>query len=113
MPSVISIAKGRWPHQGHQLIRFWSSCCRTLGGAASAVLLRDSGTGHAYSRIRERWDEIEDPEEAELLESLDQDFKAKIAEMGGDEFLRYIEDSLSNALRKASGSGSRLRRGCK
>jgi len=63
--------------------------------------------------IRERWDEIEDPEEAELLESLDQDFKAKIAEMGGDEFLRYIEDSLSNALRKASGSGSRLRRGCK
>ena len=62
------------------------------------MLLRDVATGRVYSKVRNRWKEIEDAEEAELLEALDHDFQAKIDEMGGDAFLLSLEDSLSNVL---------------
>lgn len=100
MPSVVSIATGRRPQfqrQGEYLLVELAppgGSPRNIG-----VLLRDSETGQVYSKIRQRWEEIEDPEEAEYLEALDGDFEAKIREMGGDEFLRHIEDSLSHVLR--------------
>src|SRR5579872_1116652 len=100
MPSVVSFATGRRPHHQHQgeylivELALPGVPQRNIG-----VLLRDAKTGQVYPKIREDWDEIEDPEEAEWLEALDQDFKSKIQEMGGDGFLRHLEDSLSNALR--------------
>jgi len=63
------------------------------------VLLRDSETGQVYPRIRDHWEEIRDLGEAEWLKALGEDFEAKIREMGGDAFLRSLEDSLSNTLR--------------
>lgn len=100
MPSVVPISIGRRPHHQHQgeylLIEL------ALPGRPQqniGVLLRDAGTGRVYPKIRKQFREIEDREEAEWLEALDQDFAAKIEEMGGDAFLRHIEDSLSNALR--------------
>jgi phage repressor protein C with HTH and peptisase S24 domain len=63
------------------------------------VLLRDSETCRVYTQIRDHWEEIRDPEEAEWLKALGEDFEAKIRELGGDEFLRTLEDSLSNTLR--------------
>jgi phage repressor protein C with HTH and peptisase S24 domain len=99
MPSVVSIATGRRPRQrpGEYLLlelALPDAPTRSIG-----VLLRDSETGQVYPKIRGHWEEIPDAEEAELLKALDQDFKAKIREMGGDEFLRQLEDSLSNTLR--------------
>ncbi len=100
MPSVVSIATGRRPqfqHPGEYLLvelALPGHPPRNIG-----VLLRDSETGHVDAKIRERSKEIEDPEEAEYLQALEGDFKAKIREMGGDEFLRHLEDSLSNVLR--------------
>lgn len=100
MPSVVSIATGRRPqhqHQGEYLLvelALPGQPRQNIG-----VLLRDAETGQVQAKIRNHWSEIEDPEEAEWLEALDQDFDAKIREMGGDEFLRHIEDSLSNTLR--------------
>jgi phage repressor protein C with HTH and peptisase S24 domain len=100
MPSVVSISTGRKPrhqHQGEYLLvelALPGGPPRNIG-----VLLRDSETGLVDAKIRDHWEEIEDPEEAEWLRALDQDFKAKIHEMGGDGFLRHLEDSLSNALR--------------
>jgi len=100
MPSVVSIATRRRPHHQHPgeylLVEL------AVPGVPQqniGVLLRDAETGQVYPKIRADWDEIEDPEEAEWLKALDQDFKAKIREMGGDGFLQHIEDSLSNVLR--------------
>jgi len=100
MPSVVSIATGRRPRpqrQGEYLLVELA-----LPGAPQqniGVLLRDSETGQLHSKIRRHWEEIADAGEAELLQALDEDFRARIQEMGGDEFLRQIEDSLSNTLR--------------
>jgi SOS-response transcriptional repressor LexA len=99
MPSVVPITSGRRTHQqqpGEYLLVdlvLPGRPQRTIG-----VLLRNVKTGEVQARMRCRWEEV-DPEEAEWLEALDQDFKTKIAEMGGDIFLRQMEDSLSNALR--------------
>ena len=99
MSSVVSIASGRRPQRetsGEYLLVELArpgESQRTIG-----VLLRDASTGQVYAKIRRHWEEIEDPEEAELLEALHEDFEMKIHEMGGDDFLRSLEDSLSNAL---------------
>jgi phage repressor protein C with HTH and peptisase S24 domain len=100
MPSVVSITSGRRPqstHSGEYLL-----LTLALPGEPErniGVLLRDSETGRVYPRIRDHWEEIRDPEEAEWLKALGADFEAKIRELGGDAFLRSLEDSLSNTLR--------------
>ena len=100
MSSVVSITSGRRPQKGtpgeYLLVELArpGEPQRNIG-----VLLRDASTGQVYPKIRDHWEEIEDAEEAELLEALGEDFELKIQEMGGDEFLRSLEDSLSNALR--------------
>ena len=100
MSSVISISSGRRQRKGtsgeYLLVELArpGEPQRNIG-----VLLRDTATGQLYPKMREHFEEIEDPEEAELLSALAQDFDLKIHEMGGDEFLRSLEDSLSNALR--------------
>jgi phage repressor protein C with HTH and peptisase S24 domain len=62
------------------------------------IFLLDTGTGRLYKKLRRDWSAIADPENVEILERLDEDFKLKIEEMGGDVFLRSLEDSLSNFL---------------
>jgi phage repressor protein C with HTH and peptisase S24 domain len=100
MPSVVSITSGRRPqstHSGEYLL-----LALALPGEPErniGVLLRDCETGRVYGQIRDHWEEIRDPEEAEWLKALGEDFEAKIRELGGDEFLRSLEDSLSNTLR--------------
>jgi len=100
MASVVSIATGRRPHStrpGEYLLLELArpgEPVRTIG-----VLLRDPETGQLHSKVRRHWEDIPEPEEQELLAALDEDFQSKIGEMGGEEFLRSLEDSLSNALR--------------
>ncbi len=100
MPSVVSITSGHRPqktHSGEYLL-----LALALPGEPErniGVLLRDTETGQLYPKIREHWEDIGDPEEAEMLEALGEDFHSKIRQMGGDEFLRSLEDALSNALR--------------
>lgn len=100
MSSVVSISSGRGRRQetsGEYLLvelALPGEPPRNIG-----VLLRDPATGQVYSKIRNHFEEIGDAEDAELLEALDEDFALKIQEMGGDGFLRSVEDSLSNTLR--------------
>jgi len=100
MSSVVSISSGRRQRKGtsgeYLLLELArpGEPVRNIG-----VLLRDPETGQVYPKILEHFEEIEDPEEAELLAALGPDFELKIHELGGDEFLRTLEDSLSNALR--------------
>jgi hypothetical protein len=66
MPSVISITSGSRPqntHRGEYLL-----VALALPGEPErniGVLLRDSETGRVYPQIRDHWEEIQDPEEAE------------------------------------------------
>src|SRR5438105_10708259 len=99
MSSVVSIETGRRPRGGNSGEYLLIELARPGEPPRSiGVLLRDMATGRVYSKVREHWDEIADPEEAELLEALNRDFRAKIDEMGGDAFLLSLEDSLSNTL---------------
>jgi phage repressor protein C with HTH and peptisase S24 domain len=62
------------------------------------IFLLDTATGQLYKKLRRDWSAIADPENVEILELLDEDFAAKIDEMGGDVFLRSLEETLSNFL---------------
>src|SRR6478736_3809884 len=63
------------------------------------VFLIDSGTGRGWLRLRERFDDIADDEDAEVLEALEEDARTRIAELGAEAWLASLEDSLSNTLR--------------
>ena len=100
MSSVVSITSGRRRRSaggGEYLLvelALPGEPVRNIG-----VLLRDTATGEVYPKIRNHWEEIGDPEDAELLKALGEDFDLKIHEMGGDAFLQSLEDSLSHTLR--------------
>jgi phage repressor protein C with HTH and peptisase S24 domain len=63
------------------------------------ILLFDPTQNRLYKKLRRDWSAIADPANAEVLEHIDDDLEAKIEEMGGDGFLRSLEESLSNTLR--------------
>ena len=62
------------------------------------VLLYDPASDKLVHKLRQDFDALADPEDAEVLSELDRDFHAKIGEMGGRRFLVWLEDSLSNVL---------------
>src|SRR5881396_1767733 len=62
------------------------------------ILLFDPARNRVHKKLRRDWGAIADPENSEVLRGLDEDFEIKIEEMGGDAFLRSLEDSLSNTL---------------
>lgn len=62
------------------------------------ILLLDIETGRLYKKLRRDWSAIAGPDNVEILELLDGDLEVKIGEMGGDAFLRSLEESLSNSL---------------
>ena len=66
---------------------------------AIGVLLIDPAADRAWVRLRPRFDEIADPEDAEVLEALEDDIRARVAEMGAEAYLASLEDSLSNVVR--------------
>ena len=63
------------------------------------VLLIDRSTGRAWTRLRENYDDLADPEDAEVLEALPEDLVKRIEESGAEACLQSLEDSLSNVLR--------------
>jgi len=71
------------------------------GGAPvpAGVLLFDPGELRLECRLRRDWEAIAEPEDAEVLSALAEDFQGKIREMGPEAFLGYLEETLSNVLR--------------
>jgi len=63
------------------------------------VMLLDSDQDRCWVRLRARYDDLADPEDAEVLEALEPDMRARAAEMGAEKLLAWLEDSLSNAVR--------------
>ena len=66
---------------------------------AIGVLLVDEGSGRGWLRMRERYDDLADPEDAEVLEALRPDMEERVAAEGGAAFLEWLEDRCSNVLR--------------
>src|SRR5512146_2311971 len=63
------------------------------------VFLLDPEAGRAWVRMRGRYEEIADPEDAEVLAGLEPYIHARIDEIGAAGLLESLEDSLSNVLR--------------
>ena len=63
------------------------------------VFLIDPAADRAWVRLRERFDDLADPDDAEVLEGLEGHIQACLAESGAEACLASLEDSLSNVLR--------------
>ena len=64
----------------------------------AGVVLADPSADQAYLRLRRDWDVVA-PEEAEVLAALEDDLAAQAGAQGAGQFLRALEDTLSNTLR--------------
>jgi hypothetical protein len=62
------------------------------------VLLADTGTGRPWFRLRPDFDFAE-PEDAEVLELLEEEMRLRASEMGALRYLDWLEDTLSNVVR--------------
>lgn len=68
------------------------------GSVNAGVLLLDPSMNALHLRLRRDWGSIA-PDEAEVLEALQDDLELKSAEMGGSQLLQLMQDTLSNILR--------------
>ncbi len=76
------------------------------------LFLLDRATGNLFVRVRDDWDRIVAPDEAELLSQLSGDFQRRIQELesgGGERFLESLEEQLSNILRLSNRETLRIR----
>jgi phage repressor protein C with HTH and peptisase S24 domain len=63
------------------------------------VILIDPESGRGWVRMRERYADLAEPEDAEVLEAIEDDLRVRMDEMGAERLLESLEDSLSNVLR--------------
>ena len=63
------------------------------------LILMDPATDRGWVRLRERFDNLADPEDAEVFEALEADLRGRLAENGAASALAALEDCLSNVLR--------------
>src|SRR4051794_13099795 len=66
---------------------------------AVGVLLIDPDADRAWLRMRSNFDAIADPDDAEVLEALEEHIRQCIDESGAESYLRSLEDSASNVVR--------------
>jgi phage repressor protein C with HTH and peptisase S24 domain len=91
---VISISARR---QGSYVLL--SACLPGHAERNIGVYLVDPATDRLWLKMRERFDDIAGPDDAEVLEALAEDFRTRAAEIGAQALLASLEDSLSNVLR--------------
>jgi len=65
----------------------------------AGVILIDPATDRGWIRLRNRFDA--DPEDAEILAAIEADLNIRLAELGGEACLSWLEDCLSNVIRIA------------
>jgi SOS-response transcriptional repressor LexA len=63
----------------------------------AGVLLSDPGMNAVHLRLRRDWDQVA-PEEADVLDALQDDLEVKSAEMGAIRMVAWLTDTLSNVL---------------
>ncbi len=67
--------------------------------ANAGVLLVDPASGRGWVRFRDRFDDIADPDNAEVLNAMEDHFRQAMAEAGAEPWLQSLEESASNTLR--------------
>jgi phage repressor protein C with HTH and peptisase S24 domain len=76
----------------------------------AGVLLFDAENGQLGVKLRRDWDDIAEPEDAEILSSMESHLKQISNEMGASRALEFLESSLANVLqlgeRNEVGSGA-------
>jgi len=65
----------------------------------AGVLLIDPDRDRLHIKLREDWEGIADPDDAEVLSALAADLERQAREIGAERTLAVLEDSLSNTLR--------------
>jgi SOS-response transcriptional repressor LexA len=68
-----------------------------VGKMNAGVLLEDPATDRLWVRLRRDWEEFA-PDEAEVLSAIEYDLASKAREMGATQLLKYLEETLSNAV---------------
>ena len=63
------------------------------------VLLIDPSADRGWVRLRPRFDDIADPEDAEVLEAMEPHISRCLQESGAEAYFQSLEDSLSNVVR--------------
>ena len=95
MPATVLPISGSRP--GEYVVL--EACLPGRAPQAIGVLLVDPAADRGWLRLRERFDDLAEPEDAEVLEALDEDLRRRLAEAGAGKFLAWMKDSLSNAVR--------------
>ena len=65
----------------------------------AGVLLLDPESDTVRVKLRRDWDQVADPDDAEVLEPLEQELRQRGRELGGERLLASLEDTLSHVLR--------------
>jgi SOS-response transcriptional repressor LexA len=63
------------------------------------LILIDPATDRGWVRLRERFETVADPEDAEVFETLESGLRDRLSEIGAEAALGALEDCLSNVLR--------------
>jgi len=63
------------------------------------VFLMDTAAARSWVRLRLDFGDLADPDDAEVLEALEQDMRERAREMGPESYLAWLEDRVSNVLR--------------
>jgi phage repressor protein C with HTH and peptisase S24 domain len=66
---------------------------------AVGLILIDPASDRGWVRLRERFENLADPEDAEVFAALEDDLRSRLSENGAASTLAALEDSLSNVLR--------------
>jgi SOS-response transcriptional repressor LexA len=99
MPRVLSISSGKYAGSKLGVYALLGAALPGRPPHNIGVLLVDPASDRIHARLRQSFDDIASPEEAEVFESLEEDIRRQSAELGAEAFLQSLEDSLSNALR--------------
>ena len=67
--------------------------------ANAGVLLVDPASDQLHIKLRREWEHLADPDDAEVLQSLEQDLRRQSREAGAGQLLASLEETLSNTLR--------------
>lgn len=67
--------------------------------ANAGVLLLDPESDTVHVKLRQDWDQVADPEDAEVLAHAEQELRQRGRELGAEQLLTGLEDALSNVLR--------------
>lgn len=63
------------------------------------VILIDSETGRGWLKLRREYHDVAEPEDAEVLEALEDDLRERIRQDGAQATVEWMQDALSNVLR--------------